>query len=99
MLPTVPDAADAGVAQRLIGDALPPLLVPLFLRGTAGADPAEVPTARAPRFRHATIGAARPGSLLLVSLSTFPVVIPFMLNQRREIGVAGLKCGGLVRAR
>lgn len=30
---------------------------------------------------------------MLVFLLTFPVVIPFMLNQRREIGVAGLKCG------
>ncbi len=76
----VRDAPDADVAQRIIADALPPLLAP-------SAGPAELEAIR--RKVHQSPEPARPrltkndwlgalGIFLLSFLSTFPIVIPFL---------------------
>ena len=77
----VRDAPDAGTAQRLVADALPPLLASI-------AEPAHLETMR--QKVHRLPEPARPrltktdwlgalGIFLLSFLSTFPVVIPFLL--------------------
>jgi VIT1/CCC1 family predicted Fe2+/Mn2+ transporter len=84
MLHSVRKAADPGKAQRLIGEALPPLVASVM-------QPAELeairqrliqlpePPAQAHLRTSDYLGSL--GVFLLVFLSTFPVVIPFLLMQ------------------
>ena len=81
LLRAVRKAADVGAAQRIIAEALPPLLASLLppeqlelMRHKLQQMPE--PEARPQLTRLDGLGAA--GVCLLVFLSTFPVVIPFM---------------------
>ena len=90
----VREAADPEQAQRLIADALPPVVASVL-------EPAELeamrlrlkqlpePPGRARLDQDDWRGAL--GVFLLVFLSTFPVVIPFIVMQRRRAGPARLQ--------
>ena len=89
-LRAVRQAADPQTAQRLVAGALPPLVAAIL-------KPAELETIRQrlkelpepparPRLpKEAWLGAA--GVFLLVFLSTFPVVIPFLLMQNAKLAL------------
>ncbi|MCU0074636.1 VIT1/CCC1 transporter family protein [Pseudomonas koreensis] len=90
LLANVRDEADAVAGQALIADALPPRLL-------AAAGPEELESLRRRLIKHSTTS-VKPilgwddfkgavGVFLLVVLSTFPLVVPFLLLEQTSLAV------------
>jgi hypothetical protein len=80
-LRAVREAADTGIAQRMIADALPPLLASVLPPGQLELmrqGLLKLPEPGRPRLTRGD-GVGAMGICLLSFLSTFPIVIPFIL--------------------